>query len=234
MKQSEKENKVASYSAFEKGGKMTGNTITNGVKIFVLIILASAFLPAVSCKQEEHPAGKTSVQAVNPYSNVSVFDEVKKELEKNPENVDALYHLADLYDRDSQYAEAIDAYKKVIKLKPDMGYAYFKMGTAYDRINQPAEAVNAFQKATRYMPNHPVLYNNMGVAYGKLGKFNEEISSLKKAIKLRPSYSTARYNLGMTYLKVRNKKAAMQEYEALKSFDEGTAEALLKEIKAAS
>jgi len=213
---------------------MKSNNIMTGVKIFVLIIIASAFLSVVSCKKEEKTAGKTSAQAVNPYSNESVFDEVKKELEKNPEDVDALYHLADLYDRNSQYEEAIDTYKKVIKLKPDMGYAYVKMGTAYDRINQPAEAINAFKRATRYMPNYPILYNNMGVAYGKLGKFNEEISSLKKAIKLRPSYSTARYNLGMTYLKVRNKKAAMQEYEALKSFDEGTAEALLKEIKAAS
>jgi tetratricopeptide (TPR) repeat protein len=38
--------------------------------------------------------------------------------------------VADLYDRNGQYTEAIDAYKKVIELKPDMGYAYFKMGTA--------------------------------------------------------------------------------------------------------
>ncbi len=222
------------HSAFEKEWKMKENNIMRGAKVFVPMILVLTFLPAVSCKKEEHPAGKTSVQAVNPYSAESVFDEVKKELEKNPGNVDALYHLADLYDRNSQYAEAIDTYKKVIKLKPDMGYAYFKMGTAYDRINQPAEAVNAFQRATKYLPNYPVLYNNMGIAYGKLGKLNEEISSLKNAVKLRPSYSTARYNLGMTYLKIRNKKAAMQEYEALKGFDEGTAEALLKEIKASS
>ena len=28
------------------------------------------------------------------------------------------YHLADLYDRDAQYKEAIDTYKKVLKIRP--------------------------------------------------------------------------------------------------------------------
>jgi tetratricopeptide (TPR) repeat protein len=84
------------------------------------------------------------------------------------------------------------------------------------------------------MPRFAVGYNNLGVAYGKLGKFDEEIAALQRAIKLRPSYAGARYNLGMTFLKVKNKKAAMRQYESLKEFDEGAAEALLKEINKAS
>jgi len=84
------------------------------------------------------------------------------------------------------------------------------------------------------MPRNPVVYNNMGVAYGKLGKYHEEISSLKKALSLRASYSAAAYNLGVTYLKVNDKKAALGAHEALKKFDEGAAEALMKEINKAS
>ncbi len=188
----------------------------------------------VSCKKEEQPSGRAAAKAVNPYSAESVYDEVKKQLDKDPNNVDALYHLADLYDRNSQYQEAVDTYKKVVKLKPDMGYAYFKMGTAYDRLNKPADAVEAFKQAIKRLPNYAVVYNNIGIAYGRLGKTNEEISSLKKAVKLRPNYSAAHFNLGMTYLKTRNKKAAMKEYEELQKFDEGAADSLLKEINGAS
>lgn len=198
-----------------------------------LMVPVLMFLTAPSCsrekpRQEQRPA---STSSINPYSDDSAFAEVKKKLEENPNDADALYHLADIYDRQAQYTDAIEAYKKVIKLKPDMGYAYFKMGTAYDRLDQPADAVNAFKKALKYMPNYAVIYNNLGVAYGKLGKYNDEIGALKKAIKLRPKFSTARYNLGVTYLKTGNKKAAMQEYESLRNFDEGTAEALRKEIE---
>ncbi len=197
--------------------------------VVCVVVLSLPFL--VSCKKEEQPAGGSAAKAVNPYSAESVFDEIKKELDKDPNNVDALYHLADLYDRNSQYQEAIDTYGKVVKLKPDMGYAYFKMGTAYDRLNKPAEAVAAFKEAIKRLPDYAVVYNNIGVAYGKLGRLNEEVASLKKAVKLRPNYSSARFNLGMTYLKMKNKKAAMKEYEELQKFDEGAAASLLKEIK---
>jgi tetratricopeptide (TPR) repeat protein len=197
------------------------------------LLLFSMGLTACS-KEEEQPARKTREAAINPYSGESVYAELQKKLEKNPNDVDALYHLADLYDRNAQYAEAVETYKKVLKFKPDMGYAYLKMGTAHDRLNQPAEAVAAFKKAAKYMPNYPVLYNNMGVPYGKMNKLDEEVAALKKAIKMRPAYTAARFNLGITYLKLRNKKEAMKQYDALMEFDEGAAKVLLKEIEKAS
>jgi tetratricopeptide (TPR) repeat protein len=196
---------------------------------FLLFVFVLSLPLLVSCKKkEEQPA---SSPAQNPYSNESIFFQVKQELAKNPNDPDALYHLADLYDRNSQYPEAIETYQKVVKLKPDMGYAYFKIGTAYDRLNQPEKAISAFKEAAKHMPKYPVIYNNMGVAYGNLGNFKEEVTSLKKAIELRPRYSAAHFNLGVTYMKMGNKKAAMKEYAELQKFDEGAAAALLKEIK---
>ena len=189
----------------------------------------------LACSKGEEPSEKKAAgKAVNPYSNVTVYDEVQQKLKENPNDAEALYHLADLYDRDAQYKEAIDTYKKALKIRPASGYIYFKIGTAYDRLDQPAEAVTAFQSAIKLMPSYAVAYNNLGIAYGKLNKQDQEITALKKAIKLRPRYSSARYNLGVTYMKTGNKQAAMGEYKALKDFDEGTAEALMKEIEKAS
>jgi tetratricopeptide (TPR) repeat protein len=210
-----------------------GNKMRSGSVLFsVTLSLIGIFLisSTISCSKGEQPSEKKSGPAINPYSTTSVFDEVQQKLRENPDDSDALYHLADLYERNAQYKEAIDAYKKVLKIKPDAGYVYFKIGTAYDRLDQPAEAVNAFQSAIKYMPAYAVAYNNMGVAYGKLNKPDKEIAALKKAIKLRPKYSSARYNLGITYLKMGNKKAAIEQYEALNDFDEGAAETLNKEI----
>jgi len=200
----------------------------------LLLVLAFMVLATVSCKKEEPRTSPSSGKVVNSASNESVFDEVKKKVDQNPNDADALYHLADLYDRNEQYAEAAETYRKVVALKPGMGYAYFKLGTAYDRINQPAEAVTAFNKAVSLMPRNAVAYNNLGVAFGKLGKLDDEIAALQKAVKIRPNYSSARYNLGMIYLKTGRKQAAMKEYEALKKFDESVAEALLKEINRVS
>jgi len=200
---------------------------------FILTVTLLLLSSLSACGKSDQQAETKTGPAINPYSNESTFDEVMRKLKGNPNDADLLYHLADLYDRNAQYKEAVDTYKKVIKLKPRLGYAYFKMGTAYDRMNDPSNAVKTFREAVKYIPKNPQLYNNMGVAYGKLGKHSEEVESLKKAIKLRPNYAAARYNLGLTYLKMKNAKAAKKEYEALKEFDEGTAANLLKEIEKA-
>lgn len=212
---------------------MKTNTPTYTSVLAVLLASVLMLSALTSCEEEKPRTEGSSVQATNPYTNESVFSETKKKIQDNPKDADLWYHLADLYDRNGQYSEAIDAYKKVIELKPDMGYAHFKMGTAYDRLNKPNEAIAALEKATKLMPDYAVAYNNLGVAYGKLGRIKDEITVLKKAVELRPKYAAARYNLGISYLKDSNKQASKKQYEALRTIDEGAAEALQKAINSA-
>jgi tetratricopeptide (TPR) repeat protein len=196
----------------------------------LVVLLAIAAALSFSCKGKETTQERKQGNVINPYSAESVYLETRQRVEAHPEDADAWFHLADLYERNGQYAEAIDAYKKVAKLRPSQGYVYFKMGTSYDRLGQPGEAVEALKKTVHYMPRFAVAYNNLGIAYGKLGRNREEIAVLKKALQLRPSYVTARYNLGIANLRVRDWKAALQQYELLKDLESGTAEALKKEI----
>jgi len=195
---------------------------------FLVSILMMFSLPTACSKKQEEQRPSS---AANPYTSESVYAEVQKKIESNPRDPDLWYHLSELYDRNAQYKEEIEALKKVIELKPDMGYAYFRLGTAYNRLGQHREAVESFKKALKYMPDYPVAYNNLAIAYGKLGMTDEEISALKKAIALRPSYATARYNLGVAYMKAGRKNEAMTMYRELKKSDEGMADALMKEIE---
>ena len=195
---------------------------------YCLLLTVAVF--SLSCKGKETTQEKKQVPPGSPYSPESVYVETRQRVEAHPEDADAWFHLADLYERNGQYAEAIDAYKKVSALKPSLGYVYVKMGTSYVRLGKSAEAVEALKKAVRYMPGYAVAYNNLGIAYGKLGRNSEEIAALKKALQLRPGYVTARYNLGIAYLRVKDRKAALQQYVLLKNVETGAAEALKKEI----
>ncbi len=209
----------------------TRQTAATAAMISLCGALALFVLLTASCSREEKKPEEDTSQVDTLYTADSVYMKVRKQLEKNPDDADAWYHLADLYDRNGQYEQAIDAYKNVVRIQPDKGYAYFKMGTAYNRIKQPAEAVKAHLKALEYLPDNPVIHNNLGIAYGKLGKFDDEIAALKKAIELRPNYAAARFNLGYTYLKKGDKEGAMQQYQALLDIDTNAAAALNKEIK---
>lgn len=169
--------------------------------------------------------------AVNEYSYESVFENVLRKVRANPQDDDALYHLADLYDRQGQYEKAVETYKKVIEINPDRDYAYFKMGTAYSRMDRPAEAVEALTEAAGRLPKNPVIWNNLGIAYGKLEKFDREIEALQQALKIRPRYASARFNLAVTYLKKGDTTAAKAHYEELKKTDETMARQLLRRIE---
>lgn len=165
-----------------------------------------------------------------PDPNESAFETVLRKLKKNPDNIKAIYHLADLYYRNGKYEEAIENYNKVISREPDRGYVYFRLGTSYNRLQRYEEALEAFKKAIPNLPSPAMVYNNMGITYGKLGQYQEEIDALQNAIKHRSRYAAARYNLGVTYLKVGDIQGALEQYEALNEFDLTMAEALKKEI----
>lgn len=199
-----------------------------------LLILACTLLQNFGCGRNEESKSKeepASESAINSYSNENVFEEYLRKVQSDPKNVDNLYHLADLYDRNAQYDKAVATFAKVIALKPDLGYAYFKMGTAYSRMNQPEKAIEALKGAAAHLPDNPMVFNNLGIAYGKLGRLDEEVTALKKAIAIRPQYASARFNLGLTYLKKGNQAAARAEYQAMNEFDGTMARELLQRIE---
>ncbi len=194
-----------------------------------IILIAVALLTA--CSQDNE---RPSVQVAPQKSDIQVL---REQVASNPRDTEALFHLADLYDRANMYPEEIDVFnkiialKKVVALKPkEIGYAYEQLGTAYNRLGKYREAVESFLKAGEYSPKNPVIYNNLAASYGMIGKTNEQIAALNKAVSLRPRYATARYNLGIVLLKKGRRAEALKQYSELQKFDEGTAQDLKKEI----
>ena len=55
--------------------------------ISILMLLLFSFL---ACSKGEEPSKKTSGPANNPYSSESVFEEVQRKLQKNPNDADTL------------------------------------------------------------------------------------------------------------------------------------------------
>jgi tetratricopeptide (TPR) repeat protein len=190
-----------------------------------ILTMVLLLIPLVlSCSRD---ANKPAAPAPEQKTDIQIL---REKIQNNPQDAEALYHLAELYDRAGLYQEEIDTLGKIVAIKPDLGYAYFKRGTACNRIERYQEAVVNFTKAAKLIPNQPMVLNNLAFSYGKLGRTDQEIASLKKALAMRPGYNIARFNLGMAYLKAGQQKEALQQYTLLKDRDEGYAAALKKEI----
>src|SRR5512143_993126 len=191
----------------------------------VLIALMTPLLLFACTGEKEKTAEPVSTEK-------GIFEELKEQTVKDPKDADAWYHLADLYERAVMYREELDALQHVIAIIADRGYTYRKLGNTYSRLGEYQDAIKQYTSAKKYIPKDPVLYNNLAVAYGKIGKPDDEIRELEKAISIRPRYSTARYNLGMAFLRRGKREMALRQYDELKKFDEGIANALKKEIDA--
>ena len=188
--------------------------------IMVLVLTPLVF----SCSRD---ANKPATPVAEQKNDIQLL---REKIQNNPQDAEALYQLAELYERANLFQEEIDTLRKVVAIKPAMGYAWFKMGTACNRVEQYQEAVANFMKATKLIQNQPMLYNNLAFSYGKLGKTDLQIAALKKAIAIRSSYNIARFNLGMAYVKTGQQKEALQQYAVLKDRDEGIALELKKAI----
>ena len=217
---------------FPLGDEMTKQLLKNTSVFLLLAMIAVLLLPGCGKKQEEEKPVVSDAQALNEYSSDNVFVQVYRQVQAEPDNVDALYHLADLYDRQGQYQKAVDTFKKVLELNPNRNFAYFKLGTAYSRLNQNEKAVEALKEAAKHLPHNPIVMNNLGIAYGKLNRLDDEIAAFKKALEIRPRYASGRFNLALVYLKKGDRQSAMEQYEELEKFDLTMAAELKKRIGA--
>jgi len=195
------------------------------MKLLSAVLITVVFI--LSCSRGEQETDRPTI-----LTGQNIFAELKERTVKDPNDAEAWYSLADMYERSEMFREEIDALKKVVAIQPKRGYAYVRLGNAYNRVGQHEDAVKSYVTALKYQPKNPLIYNNLAVSYGKIGKKNEEIAALEKAIALRPRYATARYNLGVALLKKGNRQGALKQYQELKKFDEGTASSLKKEIDA--
>ncbi len=195
-------------------------------RFFVIALFPLLF---IACSQEKETA---SAPAPPDTGEKNIFEEVKEKTIRDPNDAEAWYHLADLYERSAMYQEETAALNKVIALTPKNGNAYGRLGEAYNRLGQYEHAIKNFKTAIQYFPKNAVLYNNIAVSYGKLNNIDKEITFLEKAISLRPRYATAHFNLGIVMLKKGRKDMAEKQYQELLKFDEGAAQSLKKEIEA--
>ena len=207
------------------------------IPVFFIVILG--LQPACQRQESNKPEGHRGAAQVEqnrdiPLTNENAYETVLRELEADPDNIKAIYHLGDLYFRDGRYEKAVDNFRKVVAAEPSRGYVFLQLGTALNRLQRFEEALDAFAQAIPKLKDRTVAYNNMGITYDKLGRYQEEIDVLRKAIELRPRYASARYNLGVTLIKTGDLDGAREQYQALNEFDLTIARALLDEINKAA
>ncbi len=141
------------------------------------------------------------------------------------------YNLGVGYSQKGQLDAAIASFKEAIRLKRGYVNAHYNLGIAYQKKSQYDAAIASWKETIRLKPDYASAHNNLGGVYTIKGQYDLAIASLKKAIRLKPGRMKAHVILGIAYARKGDRKAALVEYEWLKTRWPRDADVVLAETK---
>ena len=143
---------------------------------------------------------------------------VKRVVDKNPANLDAVMALGNIYRAHNRFAEAADAYSRGIgtiadKSKADWRIFYFR-GVSLERSKRWPEAETDFKQALAINPNQPQVLNYLGYSWVDMGaNLDQALNMIKTAVDLRPNDGYIVDSLGWAYFKLGRFPEAVSQLE---------------------
>jgi Flp pilus assembly protein TadD len=140
--------------------------------------------------------------------------EFKKGLELNPNDAEAMMHIAGIYARLKHPQEAEANFKQSIALRPDYWSGYLALALFYDDEGRYQESIDQLKRVIELTPDNPTAYSNLGAVYMDIGdaKSNQAAeAAFRKSLELAPNYE-AYTNLGYLYFTQKRYHEAIQQY----------------------
>ncbi len=146
------------------------------VALFVLAFSAILYFLVLA------PSEKPSVVSSEVVFEQEIYQSKKNEyleaLENNPNDLQALVGLGNLYFDTKQYQLAINLYQRALEIQPNNTNVRTDLGIAYFYLGMNDAAIREFREVIKIDPNHPNAHFNLGVVFWR-GK-NDLENALKE------------------------------------------------------
>jgi cytochrome c-type biogenesis protein CcmH/NrfG len=143
--------------------------------------IAPAQLPGIGSSQQQ--------QAASPEMIAKAAEPLLGRLQNNPNDVETIVKLGNLYYDSQAYPQAIQYYEKALALQPNNADVRTDAGTAYWYTGDPDKAIASFEKALAIRPNHPGTLFNLGIVKWQ-GKKDPKgaVVAWEKLLQANPDY----------------------------------------------
>lgn len=148
-----------------------------------------------------------------------VFESLKKVLELNQENEEALSRMWYCVELAKKHHESIELHNKILDNNPYSYLAWHNLGHAYFDMNMYEKAIEAYEFVTAINESCDLAYRDCGEAYFKLKQYNKAIDQFQKAIEFSKPYEELYYSIGICYEKLRDYNKARGYYRKSISVD---------------
>jgi tetratricopeptide (TPR) repeat protein len=124
----------------------------------------------------------------------------RQALSANPNYVEALANLGNVYRRQQRWTDAITTLQHALQLKPHSADLHNTLGVTYKEHGELETALGHYREALTLSPQHAEALNNMGVVLQHQGNLANAAEAFQQALTLKPAYANAQYHLGLVRL----------------------------------
>lgn len=166
-----------------------------GIALVIGVYMGTLLPSVLRADQAVAPQGAQAANmpaAQQPSPDVSKqILQLEQALLKNPQDLDALIHLGNLYFDTHNHKGAIVAYEKALAIKPDNADVLTDLGVMYRDEKMYDKAVNAFQKAIQVNPKHQnALFNKGVVLFFDMDRKEEGRTAWRELLAINPNAKT--------------------------------------------
>lgn len=137
--------------------------------------------PAPAAGQSQPPAqGMSDMASMAPI--FSQIDSLKKRAQEDPTDINALLHLAAIFDMAGKYEEAAGYYRDMLAVKPEDVETRLNLAGAYFNLKQNDRALEELQTALQHRPNYDFAMFNMAVIYAAMHEHEKAAEWWNKVI----------------------------------------------------
>lgn len=131
------------------------------------------------------------------------FEELSRLLEtklrKQPEDSEAKFDLAFVWQHSGRADEAIRLYDELLKVNPDDPNVLVNLGLLYHHLRKSRDAIMSFRRVIHLAQTKrlepavlSLAHTNLGVVYQSMADFDQAVSAYRKAISVDPTNELAR------------------------------------------
>ncbi|MCQ2249037.1 MAG: tetratricopeptide repeat protein [Treponema sp.] len=133
-------------------------------------------------------------------------------LNTNPENMEYLNVLGDLYVKSGDDERALDYYKEIVRLDSNNVSALNNMGAIYRRLEQYDLSISVLERAVIIDDSNVQVYYNLGFTYKLMGNYDDAIQCFNTVVESNPRDVLAFNHIGSIYAIQNKHDLAVQSY----------------------
>jgi len=140
------------------------------------------------------PAAPTQTGGGDAAPMTGRIDELKRRVQANPEDLEALIELVQLYSSVGMTDPAIQYFERAVAVRPDDPVLVSGLAHMYHDASRWEPAIRAYERALTLKPGDPDLLTDMGICYRGLGKYDRALELFAQASRANPQHWQSLYN----------------------------------------